>query len=457
MTNLEKWRLYTRDLVSPDAFIDMGFYYMIASALQRRVWYGPDQDMLFPNVYFILVGEPGVGKGLVLGKINYFLRFFERRDKDLNASQLDLLIRKGIRTHETEPTVRDISREIYEVAGDKPKQKITEPTLLFPMAAESTTYAALTGSFAKATRSIDLPENLFLAPTGKYVYKSLSFCLEELSSLFNKNADQIADFFLCAFDCKDYKYETKHQGTDILRKPCLNFIGGTTPVFMQKAFNNTMLNDGFCARSIFVYEFSNRHNKFKIEDLDHEQLEARADLLKHLHALAQLVGRCRMTDEAEEFCRRYFEVELPTGRVRINKSQKLNHYYARKKVHTIKLAMIVHYADALDNLITLQDIHTALRILESVEAKMHYALTFGENPLAKIQKNIIRYLQGLSKMSTDPVVVGKTFEELWIEFADDVREEELRECLKYCLTTGLIKTVRHPKNAQDLYLFSPQH
>jgi hypothetical protein len=452
MTNLERWRAYTRDLVSPDSFVNMGFYYLIGACLQRRIWYGPDQDMLFPNVYFILVGEPGVGKGLILGKINYFLKFFQKKDRNLTPEELEVLIITGRRP------LNDGQREISEaeMGGTtiNGKVKLIDPPLLFPVGADDTTYQALTQSLADSNRSIDLPANIFLAPTGKYVYKSVAFCIEELSSLFNKDAERVANFLLCAFDCKDYRYETKSQGKDILRKPCLSFIGGTTPAFMQKAFSSTMLNDGFCARSVFVYEFSNRHHKFKIEDLDIEQLEARAQILRHIHALSKLVGRVTLTEEAEAFCRDYFEVQLPSGKVRVNKSQKLNNYYGRKKVHTIKMAMLVHFADKLDMVITLEEVKKALSILDEIESRMHYALTFGANPLAGVQKELMKFLSEKAKMSNDPMVIGMTFEELWIQFVTDVREAELKEVLSFCLTTGLVKTVPHPKTNKDLYVFS---
>ena len=42
MTNIEKWRHFLKDLESPDMFVDWGFYSMIATALQRRVWLYPD-------------------------------------------------------------------------------------------------------------------------------------------------------------------------------------------------------------------------------------------------------------------------------------------------------------------------------------------------------------------------------------------------------------------------------
>lgn len=465
MSNLEKWRLFTRDLQSPDSYINMGFYYLISSCLQRRIWYGPNEHRVFPNVYFIFVGEAGVGKGLVIGQVNYFLRYFQRRDSKLADALVHNLITTGIRptvaTNKTPDGTRilDTDPEGGTIVAGKHKQS-KEP-LMFPVAAEKTTVEALIQALAESRCMIELPGETDLAPNGKYLYKSLAFCLEELSSLFgNKNlAEAIADFFLCAFDCKDYEYDTKHQGKDLLRKPCLNFLAGTTPTYMQRAFDSAVLNDGFCARSIFIYEFSNRHNKYKIEDLDEEQKKARQDLLWHVYRLSKVVGRVTFSPEAEAYLKYYFEELLPRGEVRANRNIKLNSYYARKKVHTWKMSMILHFADNYDMVISLATVKRALDVLADLEGRMHYALTFGSNPLAKIQKNIIQTLRDAAKMRTEEtekefIRTGSTFSELWIQFSDDVREAELRECLTYCIGTGIVKSLPHPLSREDVYYFT---
>lgn len=458
MSNIDKWRNLTRDLESPDSYVNMGFYYLISCCLQRRIWYGPDYQRLFPNVYFVLVGDAGVGKGLMISQINSFLRFFEHKDSKLSEVFLETLIRTGARPalENTEGNTRIMQSEGYAPVGSDKASKLVKPKLLFPVAADNTTFEALCRTLADSTCSIPLPENQDLAPTGRYLYKSLAFCLEELSSLFGSKAkaEAISDFLLCAFDCKDYEYDTKHQGTDILRKPCLSFFGGTTPIFMQRVFTNAILSDGLCARIIFVYEFSKRQHKFKASDLDDLQKRDREDIRRHIFALSKLVGRVELTAEAEAFLKHYFEVLLPKGTVRANKNIKLNSYYERKKVHTLKIAMSVHFADKTDFVITLEEVQKALAILEDVESRMHYALTFGSNPLAQIQKNIIKCLREASRESADPLVSGKTFKELWISFSDDVRELELQECLRFVTNTGIIKTVPHPKTNEDIYYFN---
>ena len=62
-------------MFSPDSFVNFGWYYVVAAALQRRVWYGSlTGDPLFPNPYIVFVADAGAGKGLVLGKCNELLK-----------------------------------------------------------------------------------------------------------------------------------------------------------------------------------------------------------------------------------------------------------------------------------------------------------------------------------------------------------------------------------------------
>ena len=74
MTNWDRWQLRLREVTSPQSFIDFGFVYLVSSYLQRRVWTNADHQKLFPNVYIILVGDPGIGKGLVIKPVTEFLK-----------------------------------------------------------------------------------------------------------------------------------------------------------------------------------------------------------------------------------------------------------------------------------------------------------------------------------------------------------------------------------------------
>jgi len=205
LTNLEKWRLYMRDVTSPDSFVDMGFYYMINAALQRRVWVQPEHSALFPNLYLILVGAPGIGKGLVLKQVSSFLKYHKLKDIDKSEEELE---KERLLYGET---IQEAKVSVTESASPNGKINTDIDPLLFPVAAEATTYEALLRAYTKILRTHKLPTgetHQFCNIQGVYLHKSLCFCLEEISSLFQKNANKVADFLLAAYDCGDYTYET---------------------------------------------------------------------------------------------------------------------------------------------------------------------------------------------------------------------------------------------------------
>ena len=82
MDNLSRWRFFCQEIKSPDLFIDWGLYSLIASSLQRRVWRGTETMPIFPNLFIIFVADPGIGKGLVIDRIDAMLRFHKLTKED---------------------------------------------------------------------------------------------------------------------------------------------------------------------------------------------------------------------------------------------------------------------------------------------------------------------------------------------------------------------------------------
>lgn len=429
MTNLEKWRSYTRDLTSPDSFINMSFYYMINACLQRRVWTGPAHYPLFPHMYMILVGNAAVGKGLILKTVGDFLKFWKYKDLDKPDDIFPLECNRTLGNSAREDMIDNLMEN--PATQEAARNMMKEASLLFPMAADATTYQALIKSIIKSVRRINIPKDHPMAPSGIYTYKSISFLLEEASSLFEKNAHLTCQFLLNAFDAGDYKYETIGRGEDIIKRMSMSILAGTVPDFIQETFKSKLLTNGFASRTIFVFEFTPRFYRYGISELNEEQRQHRIDILMHMKKLGRLFGNVTIESDAMEYLKNYFEVELQKPSGRVNPSLKLDSYYGRKNVHLPKLAMAVHFADRTDLVLTLQDVIIAKNLLDGTERKMHYALNYGgENPLASVGKNIIKYLR-----TNSPA----TFRDIWIEFVDSANEQGIRECLRYAIQTGLVQ------------------
>src|SRR5574343_634447 len=234
MTNFERWRFFTKNLPSPDSWIDFGWYFLVSAALQRRVWYYDDVMPLYPNQYVVFVGPPGIGKGNILGPLAQILKFWKYEKGQL----------------------------IKTSTGQ-------ELPPLFPVGADSITFEQLLADVGDSARRVVKPDK-----SGVYMHCSYAFILEELASLFKHKTADVIKFLQNAYDSKDYEYKTKHQGKDILRNICFSFIAGTQVDFLKEASESRIFGQGFASRTLFLFENVERFPAFHIAEFDKEQMLA---------------------------------------------------------------------------------------------------------------------------------------------------------------------------------------
>lgn len=437
ISNFEAWQLYNREVTSPQNFVDFGFYYLIAASLQRRIWRGPDHRKLYPNQYPILVGDPGVGKGLIIKQVAEFLNEHKLRPGgefkaiDTTAPSASLEIAKEA-----------IQSANFAIAANGAKHKIEEEPLLIPVAANATTFEALTGACARATRTcVYRAFDHKLGKKREYMYRhaSLCFCLEEISSLFHKEAAKVVNFLITAYDCGDYTYDTKTAGTDYIKGVCLNFFGGTTPGFIEASFSDKLLSEGFSSRTWFIHAQRNRKYDLWSPQLTEEQIAAKKQISEHIKKLTQLYGEIKFSQESIDWLRSWWKHsnESPDY-VRPNTADKLNPYYSRKDIHAQKLAIAMHCGEdaAMNedggplNEIQLPTCKRAMSVLDNEERTMHLALNFdGANPLHRVGKRILTFLKKNGPHQTDQILM---------EFWSEANREELTTVLDHLRLTKQI-------------------
>lgn len=437
MTNYERWRLYTSGLISPDCFIDWGFYYLISASLQRRVWLPPEHAPIYPNIYVVLVADPSVGKGLVIRPVANILKSF----KMLNPAERAKL-NSGLSAAE-KSVVEELEADDYkraEAAFKKfehgEKSKITEKPLVIPVAADSTTFEQLVRSLSKSIRHMNykkFDDKAQKDTLGIYTHSSMAFCLEEISSLFRKRLEDTVRFLLVTYDCGDYEHETKTMGCDKVQRCCVNLIGGTTPGFMQECFDDKLLSEGFSSRTFFIFATQNRKTGFFIPPLSEEQIKARDEITKHVEKLTTLYGPLTIDKSTVDFLEDWIKQSVFK---RANTSPKLDAYYGRKNLHVAKLAMALHFSESTDMHIKQESFERAIEICSKVEHNMHYSLGIEKNnPLAIPARKIIRYLELNNK---------KTKKELALEFWDMLPNptKDLDEILEHLKGMGKLKSTQ---------------
>ena len=397
-TNLERWNFYMKDRTAPQVFIDMGFYSMISCALQRRVWLGSYDMPLFPNMYVVVVDSPGIGKGIVIKPIKALLSSITTKSKsglDEKAIKESLeSLAEQVSNEADREKLKNLNAQYQAKGGTTAGVGVAAQKLIqvLPHAADTTTFEALSREQALSIRRlVGVPKDRF-APTGVYNHNSMHILVEEMGTLFRKQHEQLMRYFLTVFDCGDFEYKTKHQGEDIIKNVCLNILAGTNPGFMKDSITTRVIDEGFTARTIFVYASAKRFHRFDQAAITPEQLVAYEQVRQHIIQLTKLYGQVTYSPDAHEFFRHYAEEVMPFKRV--NPDHKLEHYYGRKEVHMQKMALAVHFADKTDMTITLEDCQLALKTLEGVEKAMHFALsTNNVNPTTEYGADFREYIK----------------------------------------------------------------
>lgn len=436
MTNREKWLSYTSGLSSPQNFIDWAWRYIITASLQRRVWLGYDNQQCFPNQYIILTGPPGVGKGLVIKEVSYFLRFWKLKDAHkiyLNGSGDTL-------TQEQKNVIEAVKQADLDKANKEehqPKNKKNEHVepLLIPMAADATTYEALIAAVSNSYMRINyLMDN---EKTGQkdvkvYGHSSMCFSLQELASLLRKRTDDTVNYLLGLYDCPiDYEYDTKTQGMDRVRKGCINLLAGTTPSFMERVFNQELVDEGLSSRTHFIYSGKNRKNQFFIPKRTEEQLGYRVELLDHVRRLASLYGEIIITDEVKAYLESWWDKFNIEELSKKDENYKLFPWLARLNIHIMKVALAEHFSEHTTLEIPLETFIKATEICLNESKTMHLAITMeSKNPLAKISKKILDLLKIKKQMNLVDIIT-----DMW-ESSD---QQQTREAIDFLLETNQIQ------------------
>ena len=372
---LELWRHYMRGCPSPDIWIDLGWYFAVSAALQRRVWYGNlKYQPTFLNLYIIFVGPPACGKGLVLSQVK------------------DLFTDPSMRRNQTDKT-----REL------KPGEKVPMKVALGP---SDGSYQAFMDMLVDNTQTIRYGEN------GCYIHASLAIMLEEMNSMFKRQSNEVANFLLNTFDCKDHEYVVRHSKSAYIQKTCVAMLACCTSTMLREAAKYGIFEDGFVSRCLFAFEFAPKFVRFDLNtEYDAEQINARQRLQEHINKLTGLIGQIKFTPDALAYMRESFD-KYDAPRIASSRS-KMQTYFGRKAINLQKLAGVVHYSRSFTDTVEIEDCVEARRILDLLEPKMVAGFNaVGRNEYSTIMKDIKKYVAYRTDGATGPEILQEFFAEV---------------------------------------------
>ena len=438
MTNFDKWMLYTSRLPSPDNFIRWSWYYTIAAALQRRVWIGSGHQACYPNMYCILVGPPGVGKGLVLKEVSNMLKHWTLDMSKGNEKIATTEENKAVIESSVAANLKNATS--VEFQGNSKGAKDTIKPLLIPVCADSITCEALIKVIGDNYRYVNyIEEAAGVRKVKAYGHSSVCFILPELSSLMKKNTQNTNNFLLSIYDCPiDHEYISITRGKDRIRRGCLNIIAGTTPSFMQTTFSEDLIGEGFSSRTHYIFATKNRFNKMFLSAPTPEQEKARDELLAHIKKLTTLYGNVRISQTTHEWLEEWWDGYCNEV-IPKNKHPEMIPHEARMQLHVMKLAMAMHFSEDAEqdengcpaNEIPVETFKRAIDFIMKEKPNMHLALILeGKHPISRASQKILEMLQSGKK----------NFVDIYIQVSKLCNRVELEEALAFLETTNQLVT-----------------
>ncbi len=338
----------TAHLPSPELFRKWAGIACIAGVLERKVWVKTMHSKLFPNLYTILVGPPGVGKSVVLRQTEALWRSLE-----------------GL--HVAPKSVSKAS--IMDSLGDAKRSK----------------------SVVTAGSSIFLNFNSLLVNAGE-----LGVFIPQYDPEFMNALTDVYDGDL---------YEERKRTKDLnllIKEPCLNIIGGTTPSYLNQVLPEGAWDQGFLSRTFLIFcgttNIVDLFGGMSEEELTEAPLIPK--LRSDLRAIFDLIGTFSFSPEAQRAISTW---HLSGGPPKPD-HPKLVNYCTRRSAHLLKLCMIACAARGDDKIIGLYDYQTALGWLLEAEVAMEEIFkALGAKGDGQTISEAIHYIYKLQMANGDPV------------------------------------------------------
>ena len=316
---LDGYNEYTEKTESPRNFHKWAGIAAIAAALRKKVKFQLGRLSTYPNLYVVLVAEPGVA----------------RKTQALSYAT-DLTYKVDSIVHSADSTTRESLIEDLEIA--KQDHLMLDGTML--------------------------------------QHNSLSIISREFESFLGQKKENARMLVLLTdlFDCGDrpWEYKTKNRGKNILNAVFLNLLAATTPESLASSLPSSAIGGGLTSRIIFVYADS-KTEKWA-EPPRPPELLVKA-LTQDLEMISRITGVYAFSPECRERWIHWYETYDNESIYRICKDRAFGGWYSRKSVFVLKLAQVLTAARTNSMTIEWNIIEEALELLEEIETTMDKAFT----------------------------------------------------------------------------------
>jgi Protein of unknown function (DUF3987) len=325
---------------------------VVSAVLKDHVYFSRGIYTINPNQYIILVGPPGVGKGTAIHPAFAF---------PLRLKLINMLT-----------------------------DRVTAPKIIERL--------------AEGWATLPMPPILKTSPNGTGPPTMATQALKEAAAIirstelqtFLGSSDWMSQFLCDAWDRRDFEYDTKNKGTNVISGMCLSLIGACVPGFIQSLSKEqaSVINGGFTARSVFVY--ANEKARSIEWPKSFNQIPGGIDIQQKLEddlmAISQLRGEFTITDAAKSVFSNFYRSEAvrPTN----TDSDVMAHFKSRAHVHVFKVAMALSASNSDSLVIDYIDMQVAVTLVKQVAANLDRAFRgSGSNVLGEVTAKIQQFIE----------------------------------------------------------------
>lgn len=318
---------------------------VIAGSIKRNVWVNRGDYNLFPNMYCILVGHTGLGKGRSINPAVGLLR--ESGCANILSDKLTI-------------------QYILEKISDR------------GLAAAHAQISGATGG----TITISTDASCFISAPEVEDLLNASDTMPSLKELW---------------ECKDgpFEYGTRGKGLVKIIKPCPTLLGGCTPSQIAQLFPNRAVGGGFVRRVSFVYE-PDRIKFIPWPEQRNVKDPQRDALIADLRLIAQIRGPFSFDPHAKKMFTEYY---MSSGCDEFA-DEATSSYDTSRPYHALKLAMALTLSRYDDRVINFVDMNKAIQMVNKCSEDLRRVFrAVGDSEAAVVMDKVIRYIEQRSKLT----------------------------------------------------------
>lgn len=305
----------------------------ISTVLKRNVYVGRGTYKLHPNLFTILVGRPGIGKGTAI----------------------------------------------------KPAVK-----LMAEAKVANTLSGRITIEYVLERLSVGWPPPMV---GGTFKVGNESACMifsTELSVFLGASPNTLP--ILCDlwdFDEGDFEYGTRHKGEFKIKNPCISLLGGSTQEWLISSIPSSAVGGGFTRRVNFVV--ANDREKLLPWPVVQNHSAVRDSLVQDLQSISRLKGEFQFAQDVRPLFESCYAVDSnPTE----YDDEATTSYKTSLWAQVVKLAMCMSASRGDDLIITKADFQKAYNAIMTVAGNVPKVFRgVGESEFAVVTDKVLRFLE----------------------------------------------------------------